>query len=93
MSTTKSAVLLEHYLKTLKLPTMLREHAKLAALCQQERAGPQTGSTRSAAWTKGRRSPASAPSMGNRSGPAPSGTGTSWRCLCRWLAPATESEL
>ena len=41
MSTTKSAVLLEHYLKTLKLPTMLREHAKLAALCQQERADYQ----------------------------------------------------
>jgi len=33
-----STVLLEHYLKTLRLPTMGREHAKLAAVCQAERA-------------------------------------------------------
>jgi DNA replication protein DnaC len=32
------AVLLEHYLKQLKLPTMLREHAPLAASCAKERA-------------------------------------------------------
>jgi len=31
-------VLLEHYLKTLRLPTMRREHGKLAAVCQAERA-------------------------------------------------------
>ncbi|HYF50707.1 MAG TPA: IS21-like element helper ATPase IstB, partial [Planctomycetota bacterium] len=31
------AVLLEHYLKQLKLPTMLREHAPLAASCAKER--------------------------------------------------------
>jgi len=29
-------VLLEHYLKQLKLPTMLREYAKLAEQCAQE---------------------------------------------------------
>ena len=42
MSATKSTVLLEHYLKALKLPTVLREYAKLAAVCQQERADYQT---------------------------------------------------
>lgn len=42
MSPTKPAVLLEHYLKALKLPTILREHAKLATVCQQERADYQT---------------------------------------------------
>lgn len=31
----KSTVLLEHHLKTLKLPTMLREYAKVAATCAQ----------------------------------------------------------
>jgi DNA replication protein DnaC len=30
-------VLLEHYLKKLKLPTMLREYAQLAAICQKDR--------------------------------------------------------
>lgn len=42
MSDKKPAVLLEHYLKQLKLPTMLREYAKLAALCQSERTDYQT---------------------------------------------------
>lgn len=41
MSIKKAAVLLEHYLKQLKLPTMLREYAKLAELCQAERADYQ----------------------------------------------------
>ena len=42
MSATNSTVLLEHYLKSLKLPTVLREYAKLAGVCQQERAHYQT---------------------------------------------------
>ncbi len=42
MSASKPTVLLEHYLKQLKLPTMLREYAKLASLCQSERADYQT---------------------------------------------------
>lgn len=33
----KSTVLLEHYLKKLKLPTMLREYTQVAAICQQDR--------------------------------------------------------
>ncbi|MGD8989686.1 MAG: IS21-like element helper ATPase IstB [Syntrophobacterales bacterium] len=33
----KSTVLLEHYLKKLKLPTMLREYAALAAVCRKDR--------------------------------------------------------
>jgi len=33
----KSTVLLEHYLKKLKLPTMLREYAQLATICQKDR--------------------------------------------------------
>ena len=33
----KSTVLLEHYLKKLKLPTMLREYAQVAASCQKDR--------------------------------------------------------
>ena len=36
MSETTSHVLLEHYLKTLKLPSILREHRKMAAVCQAE---------------------------------------------------------
>jgi len=32
----KSTVLLEHHLKALKLPTMLREYAKVAAACAQQ---------------------------------------------------------
>ncbi len=42
MSASKATVLLEHYLKQLKLPTMLREFAKLASVCQSERADYQT---------------------------------------------------
>ena len=34
----KSAMLLRHYLKTLKLPTMLREHEKVASVCTDEEA-------------------------------------------------------
>jgi DNA replication protein DnaC len=41
-ATTKSTVLLEHYLKALKLPTVLKEYAKLAGLCEKERADYQT---------------------------------------------------
>src|SRR5262249_59889453 len=37
MTTTQPAVLLEHYLKRLKLPTVLREYARLAAICTQDR--------------------------------------------------------
>jgi DNA replication protein DnaC len=37
MSPTKSTLLLQHYLKTLKLPTMLSEYAKLAAVCESDR--------------------------------------------------------
>jgi DNA replication protein DnaC len=33
----KSTVLLEHYLKKLKLPTMLREYTQVAAICQKDR--------------------------------------------------------
>lgn len=33
----KSTVLLEHYLKKLKLPTMLREYPQMAAICQKDR--------------------------------------------------------
>jgi DNA replication protein DnaC len=32
----KSDVLLEHYLKSLKLPSILREHRKMASVCQAE---------------------------------------------------------
>jgi DNA replication protein DnaC len=42
MSEGKATILLEHSLKVLKLPTMLREYAKLAAVCRQERAEYQT---------------------------------------------------
>ena len=42
MSSDKPTLLLEHYLKQLKLPTMLSEYAKIAALCQQERTDYQT---------------------------------------------------
>ena len=38
MSEKKTTVLLEHYLKQLKLPTMMREYASLAATCSKERA-------------------------------------------------------
>jgi hypothetical protein len=33
----KSVVLLEYYLKKLKLPTMLREYAAVAAVCRKDR--------------------------------------------------------
>ena len=42
MSAIKPTVLLEHYLKQLKLPTVLREYAKLASVCHSERADYQT---------------------------------------------------
>jgi DNA replication protein DnaC len=38
MSAARSTVLLEHYLKQLKMPTMLREHAAVAATCSKENA-------------------------------------------------------
>jgi DNA replication protein DnaC len=38
MSTGKPAVLLEHHLKELKLPTMLQEYAAVAGACSSERA-------------------------------------------------------
>jgi DNA replication protein DnaC len=37
MSKTKQAMLLEHYLKQLKMPTMLREYASVADNCTRER--------------------------------------------------------
>jgi DNA replication protein DnaC len=37
VTTTRPVVLLEHYLKQLKLPTILREYARLAAVCTQDR--------------------------------------------------------
>ena len=42
MSEAKATVLLQHYLKQLKLPSFLREHEKLAAVCQQQRDDYQT---------------------------------------------------
>ena len=42
MSTEKPTVLLEHYLKELKLPTFLREYRKIAELCGQDNADDQT---------------------------------------------------
>jgi DNA replication protein DnaC len=42
MSATKATVLLEHYLKQLKLPSILREHEKMAAVCEKDRADYQT---------------------------------------------------
>jgi DNA replication protein DnaC len=42
MSQSKSTLLLEHYLKQLKLPTLLREYSKMAALCQKDRSDYQT---------------------------------------------------
>ena len=38
----KATVLLQHYLKQLRLPSILREYEKLAVVCQQERADYQT---------------------------------------------------
>jgi DNA replication protein DnaC len=42
VSETKATILLEHYLKQLKLPSILREHEKMAAVCEKERADYQT---------------------------------------------------
>ena len=42
MSDGKATLLLEHYLKQLRLPSILREYEKLAVVCQQERADYQT---------------------------------------------------
>jgi len=42
MSASKPTVLLEHHLKALRLPTMLREYGKLGEVCRQERADYQT---------------------------------------------------
>jgi len=42
MTSDKPTVLLEHYLKQLKLPTMLREYEKIAVVCGQERTDYQT---------------------------------------------------
>ena len=42
MRTSKPAVLLEHYLKQLKLPTMLHEYEKVAVVCRQDQADYQT---------------------------------------------------
>ncbi len=42
MSDTKATLLLEHYLKQLKLPSILREHEKMAVVCETERADYQT---------------------------------------------------
>jgi len=39
MSSDKSTVLLEHHLKALKLPTILREHTKVAASCAKQNIG------------------------------------------------------
>jgi len=38
----KSTLLLEHYLKQLKLPTVLREYGKMAEICSTERSDYQT---------------------------------------------------
>lgn len=38
----KATILLEHHLKQLKLPTVLREYAKVAQICQAERTDYQT---------------------------------------------------
>ncbi len=42
MTAASSKVLLEHYLKTLKLPSIMREHRKIAAVCQAEGADYST---------------------------------------------------
>jgi len=38
----ESTLLLEHHLKQLKLPSMLREYGKMAVVCQEERVDYQT---------------------------------------------------
>lgn len=42
MSKNRPAVLLEHYLKELKLPTFLREYRKISEICQTDRSDYQT---------------------------------------------------
>ena len=42
MSKDKPTILLEHYLKELKLPTLLLEYKKIADLCQKDRSDYQT---------------------------------------------------
>jgi DNA replication protein DnaC len=42
VSASKATVLLEHHLKQLRLPTVLREYGKLAQVCQAEQADYQT---------------------------------------------------
>ena len=42
MSQDKPTVLLQHYLKELKLPTFLREYRKIAELCKQDRSDYQS---------------------------------------------------
>ena len=42
MSKDKPTMLLEHYIKELKLPTMLREYKKMAEICQKDRSDYQT---------------------------------------------------
>ena len=42
MKKEKPAVLLEHHLKRLKLPTFLREHEKMAIICREEEADYRT---------------------------------------------------
>jgi len=42
MRQTKSTILLQHHLKQLKLPSVLREYAKVATLCQKDRSDYQT---------------------------------------------------
>ena len=37
MNEAKTTVLLEHHLKVLKLPTVLREYVPVAAACSQDR--------------------------------------------------------
>lgn len=42
MSVSKPTLLLEHHLKALRLPTMLRDYGKLGEVCRQERTDYQT---------------------------------------------------
>jgi len=42
MSKEKPSILLEHYLKELKLPTFIREHKKIAEICRKDRSDYQT---------------------------------------------------
>jgi len=42
MSSVRAPVLLEHYLRQLKLPSILRDHEKMAVVCEKERADYET---------------------------------------------------